>query len=224
MALSTAQDLIDSALRLLGVVDQEGTPSTNQRNQGLDALNAVIDSFVVDNLVNYRYDDEQITITAASMTWGSGGDINTTRPVKIFAARDSNENPLEVLDLIEFRRRGYGASQAGTAGYLALDATMTNTRATLYAYPYGGTIKVSSLKPWTQYSALSTNLGLPPGYVRYLRHVLALELAPEYQVEAPQVCAAMTVQLRGHLGDVNTKIPTLFNQMAPSGGYDITRG
>jgi len=226
MALSTAQDLIDSALRLLGVVDQEGTPTTNQRNQGLDALNAIIDSLVADRLANYRVDDEQIVLAAASTTWGAAGTINTTRPVKLLAARrvdGAYEYPIRILSMSEYRDLS-DKSVTGTLSGLALDPTMTSSQATLYAAGGVGTVKVTSLKPWTQYALVSTSLGLPPGYVRALRHALAVELSPEYQMPAPAVCVSVADKMRSDLANLNAQVQKIVQPMAACGQFDINSG
>jgi len=226
MALSTAQDLIDSALRLLGVVDQEGSPTTNQRSQGLDALNAIIDSLVADKLANYRFDDEQITLAAASTTWGSAGTINTTRPVKLLAARrvdGSYEYPIRILSMSEYRDL-MDKSVTGTISGIALDPTMTSSQATLYAVGGVGTIKVTSMKPWTQYALVSTSLGLPPGYIRALRHTLAVELSPEYQVDAPAVCVQVADKMRSDLANLNAQVHKIVQPMAACGQFDINSG
>lgn len=223
MALSTAQDLIDSALRLLGVVDQEGTPSTAQRNQGLDSLNALVDSLILNRLVNYREDDEAITLTTASTTWGSGGTINTTRPVKILSARrvsGSYEYPLRIKTIAEYRDL-VDKSVTGTINGLAYDPTITSGYGTLYAIGGVGAIKVTSLKPWTQYAALNTSLGLPPGYARFLRHALAVELSPEYTVPAPQVSQGIVDHILSGLAAINHKMTMVQNAYCARSGYDI---
>ena len=223
MALSTAQDLIDSSLRLLGVIDQEGTPTTNQRNQGLDALNALVDSFVLDRLMVYASADEAITLTTASTTWGSSYTINTVRPIKVTDARRVSggyEYPIDVISMIEYRAL-QDKTVTGTIRAIAYDATYPS--GTLYAVGGVGAIKVTSLKPWTQYAALSTSLALPPGYVRAMRHALALELHPEYpSARLPQVSAAIVSQMKSDLASVNAVVYPIVNMGAITGGltYD----
>lgn len=226
MALSTAQDLIDSSLRLLGVIDQEGSPTTAQRSQGLDALNAIIDSLHADQLVNYQVTDEQISITSASSTWVlTTGDIATARPTKIIAARlvsGTSEYPLKVLALEDFRRNHY-PSLAGPPSCIAYDPSYP--AGVLYVYPVeSSTLKVTSLKPWTQYSAVSDSLGIPPGYARFLRHYLAVELSPEYEMPAPEVSVTVVGEMRRQLGRINQQFPEIENSFVVGSYYDIQRG
>lgn len=225
MALSTAQDLVDSALRLLGAVDQEGSPTTAQRNQGLDALNALIDSLVLNNLANYVHTDEAITLTTASTTWGSGATINTVRPVKVLAARrvsGSYEYPIDIIRMDQYRATP-DKSVTGTISAIAYDPTYAATTAygTLYALGGVGAIKVTSLKPWTQYASGSTSLLLPPGYTRLLRHALAVELSPEYTMPPPQTSSSIAESLMAHLRAVNATIPDTVHPLLARGGYDI---
>lgn len=224
MALSTAQDLVDSALRLLGVIDQEGTPTTAQRNQGLDALNAMIDSLAVDNLANYVYNDEAITLAAAATTWGTSGPgtINTTRPIRLLAARrveGSYEYPIRILSMQEYRDR-VDKGVTGTISAVAYNPGMSD--GTLYAINGVGDVKITSVKPWTQYAALNTALALPPGYVRSLRHALAVELSPEYIVEPPQVSLGIADKMRTDLGRVNAQVQKIINPFCAGAHYEIT--
>jgi len=221
MALSTAQDIIDSSLRLLGVIDQEGGATTAQRNQGLDALNAFIDSLALDGLVNYVETNEAVTLTAAATTWGAAGTIATTRPISITTARrvvDGYEYPLQVLSMIEYLAL-VDKSVTGTIWAVAYDATMPT--GTLYAVGGVGAIKATSIKPWGQYSGLTTAHGLPPGYTRGIRHALAIELAPEYSVEAPSVSKEVVAKFKADLATFNARVYPLVNQMLlHRGQYD----
>jgi hypothetical protein len=226
MALSTAQDLIDSSLRLLGVIDQEGTPTSAQRNQGLDALNALIDSLVINRLANYVASDESITMASASATWGVGATINSVRPVKVLAARrvdGAYEYPVQVLDMEQYRAIS-DKSVSGTIYAVAYDPTYASSFGTLYVVGGVGTVKVTALKPWVQYATLATSLGLPPGYTRALRHALAIELAPEYTVPASPTSEAIVDTLMQNLKAVNSTIPDVANAYDSSARYDINSG
>lgn len=226
MALSTAQDLIDSSIRLLGAIDQEGTPTTNQRSQGLDVLNAIIDSLHADQLANYQVTDESVSITSASSTWQlTTGTIPTARPTKILAARlvvGTIETPLYVKTLEEFRRIP-DPSLAGLPMCVAYDPSYP--AGVFYVHPVvSSTLKITSLKPWTQYASVSSSLGLPPGYARFLRHYLSVELSPEYEVPAPEVSVTVVGEMRRQLSRMNQEFPEVENAFTIGSYYDIRRG
>lgn len=207
MALSTAQDLVDSALRLIQVTDQESGATTQQRNNGLDSLNAIMDSLATANL-HYRHDDEDVTVSGQSHSWGSGAEINSPRPILLRAARyvkEGKEVPInDFLPIATFRVIIPEKQTAGDPEFLSLDPQFPNAR--LYIYPvFNGVIKISSLKPWSQYGTLGSSLSLPPGYVRYLRHMLAIELAPEYGVPPSEVSIGVASQMMNHLHRINTE-------------------
>lgn len=209
MAIATAQELVTSALRLLQVIDQEGNPTTNQSNQGFDALNIMLDSLHVRGM-KYRYNDESIVVSAASHTWGSGGSINTVRPARITEARyvyGTEEYPIAVVPINEYRWIT-AKNEGGYPEKIAYDPDFP--LGVLYIHPYfSGTIKVTSLKPFTQYIALSDNLNLPPGYVRYLRHALTVELSPEYGRAPPEVSIAIGKDMRDELARINSVTPSI---------------
>lgn len=208
MPMNTAQDLIDSALRLAGLVDRDSTPSTSLRQNGLDALNGIIDSLVLNQLAVYRYDDEQVTVSATETNWGPGsGGITSTRPVQLIAGRlvsGTSELPVRVMDIAEYR-----ALPDKTAGFGMITAVSYDP-----AMPYGklyvfgstsGTLKITSLKPWTQYAALSSPLDLPPGYVRYLRHSLAVEIGAENERLPNMVSVAIVRAMERQMSVLNAR-------------------
>lgn len=210
MAITTAQEMVTSALRLLQVVDQEaGTPTSAQSDQGLDSLNAMLDAMHVRGM-KYRYDDESITVSAASHTWGSGASINSARPAKILAARyvyGTEEYPLDIWDIHKYRHLTT-KNEGGYPELVSYDAEFPF--GVIYIYPFfSGTLKVTSLKPFTQYSSLSAALNMPPGYVRYLRHALAVELSPEYGRAPPEVSMAIGKDMRDELARINSYVPTI---------------
>lgn len=76
----TAQDLIDSALRTIGVLDAGESPSTTERNDGLTALNHIVQSWNAQALPI-----PQITRQTVALT-GAQSYALATRPIKIKAA------------------------------------------------------------------------------------------------------------------------------------------
>lgn len=210
MAISTVQELVTSSLRLLRAIDQEvSTPTSNQSNQGMDVLNSMLDSLSIKGL-KYRYDDESVTVSAASHTWGSGGSITSGRPLKLLAGRyvsGSDELPVDLVDMADYR----GITQKDVTGIpelIAYDPEYPLGK--LYVWPvFSGVLKITSLKPFTQYSALSDSLNLPPGYVRMMRHALAVELAGEYGMNPPTASVAIFNDMKSELARLNSTTPTI---------------
>ncbi len=191
----TAQDIITSALRRLGVVASGETPTTDELNDGLTALNELIESWSVEDLmVPYRKEESfPLVYGQSSYTIGPGGDFNTERPVFIMDAfiRDAGgyDFALDIIRLKEWARQ-------------ALKSTISRPQRMWYeqTYPLGTirfdyrpveglTVFLYSLKPLTTFPDLTTEIDIPPEYSRALRWNLAGELADEYGRSISQILA-----------------------------------
>ena len=183
--MATAQKIIEGALRNLRVTKRGFTAATEDLTEGLEALNQLLDSLSSGGIfIPYRT-RETFTVPAeqSSYTIGTGGDLNTARPVSV--------------DAITIRREGidYTVNRYGLAEYNALSLKNTSTIPRNYYYeatsPLGTvyfdfqpktdyTITLDSLKGLPQFATLGTDIILLEGYERGLKYLLTEELADEY--------------------------------------------
>lgn len=224
MALTTVEDLIPMALKANGVLDVEGTATTAQKTLGLDILNLFIESLITDQLTDYIHTDEEIAIADESTTWGPLGNVTTTRPLEILAARkvvSGTETPLQVWTMERYRAEIRDKDLAGEPMLVAYDPGYP--LGTLYAHPQGAyTLKVTSRKPWAAYAAVSDPIAKPPGYTKFLLHSMAIELAQFYNVEPPQLSVSIVNKLRSDLGIINARRVVSRNAFDTHGaGYNI---
>ena len=192
--MATAQDIIDRALRLIGAIESGESGTSDESADGLEALNALIDSWRNDRLMVYARTEVSFAMIAgtSSYTVGSGGNFNTTRPVKIESAFHTKSNvnyPVELID----ERKWYAIDDRTVTGEIVEKAwyNPTLSTGTLKVYPVPNATHTLTLVVWTPISTLATvgtSVTLPPGYERALAYNLAIELAPEFQVSArPEV-------------------------------------
>jgi len=108
--MATANDLISAASLKIGV----GSPTTAQNATALASLNNMITFWGTENL-NYVVTSETLSIGTggAEYTVGSGGDLNTVRPLGIEKCflRDSNDYdwPVGVMSSDRYNRLSYKA-------------------------------------------------------------------------------------------------------------------
>ena len=57
--------------------------------------------------------------------------------------------------------------------------------------------------------ALSDTLSLPPGYRRFMRDTLAVELSPEYQVEPAQALVMSAIESKADIKRANIRLMDL---------------
>lgn len=184
----TASDIITRAYRILGDLGTGETLTASQADDGLEALNAMLDSFSIERLMIYQVRQESFTWPAStvSRTIGSGGDFDTHRPDRIENGtyfQDSN-NIAYPVDVVRNRAVYDGVyDKTITSSYpemLFYDPSVT--LATMYVYPIPAsslTLKLNSWQPLTVFDTLTEVYNLPPGYRRMMAYNLAKELEAE---------------------------------------------
>lgn len=225
--MSTAQTVINRALRLIGALDPDESPSTNETANGLEALNALIDSWRNDRLIVWSITTVTKTLTPGDGQYsiGASADINTTRPVKIVGAYvtdNGSDYPVDVIYEAAYRAIGDKTTQSTYPGQLYYDPAVAN--GTIYLYPVPSAAKVLTLSVWAPISTLATagtTVTLPPGYERALASNLAIDLAPEFQKQASQEVAKMARDSLAAIRRANIRPIYAQMEMATGRRYDI---
>lgn len=202
----TGQDLINGALRLIGVLAEGETASANTTNDALSALNDLLDSWSNESLLVSPVVREVLSFASAGVkqvyTFGPGGDLTTARPVTIQTAliQINSSSPAIELPLDMLNQDQYSAVvlKGTTSTYptaIYIDDAYPALNMNVWPVPTDSTSKliIYSQKPFTS-AALSTPLSLQPGYLRALRFNLAIDLAPEFGKSAPQEVIAIAEQ------------------------------
>lgn len=195
--MSTALDLIKSAMRKVGVLTKTESPTSDEAVDALATLNAMLDSWANDS-VNVPYRTlESFTLTAgtANYTIGTGGAFNTTKPILIKSAylRDgTTDSPIDIISDEEYSLISQKATQ-GDPDRLNFSNAYPLATIRLYPVPSSAyTLYVLSEKIIGNYS-LSTTVSLPPGWERAIVYQLAVELAPEYGQAVSNEVAAIAL-------------------------------
>ena len=225
--MATAQTVINRALRLIGALDPEESPTANETANGLEALNALIDSWRNDRLLVWSITTVTKTLTAGDGTYtiGNGADINTTRPVKIVGAYVTDggiDYPIDIVPESSYRAISDKATESSYPELLYYDPAVAN--GTIYLYPVPTGANVLTLSVWAPISTLAsagTSITLPPGYERALSSNLAIEIAPEFQKAVSQEVAKMARESLAAIKKAN--IQPFFSQIENVAGkrYDI---
>jgi hypothetical protein len=197
MATYTAGDQINRALRLLGVLAEGETTSAAASQDGLMAMNQMIDSWNTERLSVFSTQDQVFTWPAGEITrtLGPSGDFVGNRPILIDDAtyyRDPGTNVSFGIKMINQQQYDGIAVKTVTSTYpqvMFVNMTYPDVTMTIYPKPTRDLewhfISVDTL---TQPVNLSTTLAFPPGYLRAFTYNLAMEFAPEFGVEpSPQV-------------------------------------
>ena len=197
MTTYSAYDQICGALRLLGVLAEGETPSSETANDALYALNQMIDSWDTERLAVFSTKDDVYLWPAGerSQTYGPTGDVVGERPVLLDDStyfRDPQTNVSYGIKFINQQQYDGIAVKTVTSTYpqvMWINMEYPNIQMTVYPKPTRDLewhfISVQELdRPAT----LTTTMYYPPGYLRAFTYNLAMEFAPEFGVEpSPQV-------------------------------------
>lgn len=232
--MTTASDQINRALRLIGVLAEGETPSSDTSNDALTALNQMLDSWSTERLTVFCTQDQVFTWPAnqATRTIGPTGNFVGNRPVRLedstYFVLDGTSFPIQIVNELEYNSIPVKDTASSYPSLLLLEPSFPNSTMTVYPVPSQDLswhfISVSEL---SQPTTLTTALSFPPGYLRAFTFNLAVELAPEFGVEpSPQVQRIAMVSKR-NLKRINNpmdmmQFPT--NLITKHFGYDIYTG
>lgn len=192
--MPTALDLIEAAALKLGAKQTGEALTSDEATDGLSILNSMLDNWAINSLMVYQIVQNSYSWTAdqQSRTIGTGGDFNATRPVRIEDGtyfRYSNiDSPVKII-----RNRGnYDTIASKTVKSTYPEVLFYDPAfplGVLYAFPVPSNTLTLFLNTWQtlqNFSNLTTNLSLPPGYQWAIEHNLAVALEPVFVVPAPE--------------------------------------
>ncbi len=208
--MTTARDLVTGTLRLIGEGGRGLADDDKGISEGLETLNQYLAILSAEGLMIPSRTEESFVLTVGqdNYTIGTGGDLNTTRPMMIETARLSINNidyPLSRMMVREYQRiaaknisgrpERYYYEPVPTLGLLKFD----------YEPDQAYTLFLTTLKPLSALANLSTVITLPNEYIHFLKYNLAPLLAPEYGTMANQFVMTEAARSRSVIERLNGK-------------------
>lgn len=212
--MSSALEIIKRARRLLGALGVGETLESELANNGLEALNAMLESWSIDQLAVYATKINTHVLTSAqTFTIGLGGAFNIARPDRIEAAFvkvNDIDYPLTLIDNEQWNDITNKAVGATIPMYLKYDANVPLGNISLYPSPRAGaTLTINTFQALQQFPNLSTVMILPTGYERAIASNLALDIAPEASVKVSQELVKMAKESKSAIMRTNARAPIL---------------
>jgi hypothetical protein len=210
--MSSAGDLINGSLRLLGVLAEGETPSSETSQDALLAMNQMIQSWNTERLAVFSTQDQVVSWppSTISRTFGPTGNIVANRPVAIDDStyfRDPSNGISYGLKLINQQQYNGIAVKTVTSTYpQVMWVNMTYPDVEMYVYPVPTKVlefHLVSVEELTQPANLATDLAFPPGYLRCFRYNLACELAPEFGTEPSRQVQRIAMTSKRNLKRIN---------------------
>jgi len=209
---TTANDQINSALRLLGVLAEGEIPSSETSQDALVALQQMIDSWSTERLAVFSTQDQVFSWPpgAIERTLGPTGNFIGDRPILIDDStyfRDPASGISYGLKLINQQQYNGIAVKTVTSTYpQVMWVNMTYPDITMTVYPVPTKVlefHIVSVAPLTSPATLTTVLAFPPGYLRAFRYCLACELAPEFGIEPSPTVMRIAMTSKRNLKRIN---------------------
>ena len=201
----TVREVIEGSLRKIGAIAAGETPTAEDMAVGLIVLQDLLAEWSDGGLVVPCTVLEAITLVIGqnSYTVGQNGvpSLNTVRPEQIieaFVKSGGYDYPVTIIG--EKAYQGFlNKTTQGRPERLWYNATAPN--GTIYVYYTPDTadqLWISSIKPFTEPTGLAENLlnttGIPRNYHNPLIWNLAVDLAPEFGLEASPTIIARAIQ------------------------------
>lgn len=209
--MATVATIVNRSLRLLGQIGQGASPTTNETADALVALNAMLDSWRNDRLMCYAFQTESLTLSAStsSYTIGSGGTLNTTRPVEIVEAyivESDQSYPVYPMNEAEYAGLFQKTLPGDWPDRYLFRPSVASSQATLIVYPVPNatrTMKLTTRVVVAAFAASTDTITLPPGWEEALAANLAIRLAPEYQIQVTPEVRLMAKESLGGIKRTN---------------------
>lgn len=213
----TASDLINSALRLIGVLASGEVPTSAESSDALLILNQLIEAWTAERMMIFTLTITEFPLTVGQQTYtlGTGGNFNMARPARIermgIVSFNNAAQPLE-LPLEMLTDQGWAAIpvkliSSSLPQKVYDDGAFPLRNLSFWCIP---NVNVSTrIYAWTnlvQFPDLFTDETFPPGYAKALRYNLAVDLAPEFGRQVPPEVAVQAIATKAALKSINAPL------------------
>lgn len=181
-----AIDLIKTAMRKKGILAEGETPTAQQANDGLQALNDVLETWSIQSYAVWGGLPETFATVAGQSTYsvGPGGDWDTDRPASVssvYSTVQGNDYSATAWTLAEYMGVGVKSSRSQIPARFVYVNDAPLGRVILYPTPSEAvTITIDTPRLLTQIPNIATVMTLPPAYARALQYAVAEEFGDEY--------------------------------------------
>lgn len=214
------QYLCTRALRTIGAASVGTVIEPEDMQTAYDTLQEIMNAWKVDDLT-ILVTERVITVATVGKgtfenpyTIGPGGDIDRQRPVWLNNGscifnnnpQQPNEQPFQVLTVEEYQQIPVKNTRSGAieAAYYDHSYGSNDGLGRIYLWPVPNVTNISFAlycpTALDEFTSLTQNVDMPPGYIRALRYVLAVDLMDEYG--SPDNADKIMKKAETYLGDV----------------------
>lgn len=186
MASISFTNLAKRSLAMLGVFGEGQTLESYQGEQARLTINNMFEQWNLEGLTVYNHFTASFPTVAgtASYTIGTGGDINTARPMQIdrmYIRDNGTDYAIEEISYQDYAELSDKSTQSSLPYAFYYETQFTLGR--IYLYPVPSAVKTVyyvTPKPFTAVSSMSDSVSYPDGYGKAIEMNLAVELSVFY--------------------------------------------
>jgi hypothetical protein len=225
--MASMRDVIYRSFRLLGVIASGESPDAAMTEDAITALNDMLDSWGLERLMVYSISPHTYSLVPNQQvyTLGPGGDFNQGRPNQIDQAYVLYQQtgalpatiPIQILNTDQWAALETKGVTSTFPTQMYSDGNSPLINLSFWPVP----LLPQQIVLWTwdllndfDDSSISDDITFPPGYAKAIAYNLALELAPEYDVQPSAVVAAGALDAKSNIKRINT--PDLLMSCDPS--------
>lgn len=224
----TGSELLRQARLANGSLGEGMTMHATEVNDDLVALNLLLASWDI-QLYAHTQETKAMVVGDADYTWGTGGNINTARPIDLldltFIRIGTIDYPVSKITEVEYKQIP-DKSSSGRPEKIWFDPQFP--LAVIYLSPVPDstdTLYLTSLKGISEITDVTATVSIPQETAAAIKWNLAIELAPNYGVQVTPIMAQRAMQTksvvlaRAFMYRVNT---VSFDNMLDQSGGDGT--
>jgi len=189
----TRHDIIKRALRLIGVVAQGETPTTDQTTEAAFALNSLVKAWQADGMPLWAIKSYAVPLTAGTSAYEIGltKTINIPKPLKVIQAYNHNTTSNVDIPMRIITKQGYNilGNKTSSGNPIQVYYNPQSEYGILNVFPVpstteqsANTIVIHYQRPFEDFDASTDTPDFPQEWYDAIAYGLACRLAPEYGV------------------------------------------
>lgn len=226
---TTMKKIVRKALQKSGVLTKGEEPDTDEYQDALDAINAMLSSWSNDSMLIPARAWETFTLTGglSLYTMGVGGSFNTARPISIISCQcnlGGTDNDVAVVDDSIFNSQIAVKTAPGFPSMVNFDNAYPTMNVRFWPVPAANyPVKILSEKLLTQFG-INDAVDLPPGWERGLIYNGAIEVSGDYAQEVPASVAMIAKESKGLIRKAINKARSMDCQPTQNNSGNIYSG
>lgn len=208
--MATAEDIINRALRLAGIIAAGEGGNPEELEAGRISLNAMLYSWSTDRLMIYakRRDIVNLANGVQTYTVGIGGAINIPRPLSLLSVSLISTSalalPVDLIQIEDWQKIVEKSVQGQIPRKLYNDQAFPLSTFYVWPIPIGApALDIASWVQLSQFAAISDTFNMAPGYELAVVSQLATQIAPEYGRQVTPDVARIATEAKASIQKLN---------------------